>query len=268
LLGNKAERSPLWSGSKGIDPSWLDLTPAAGAIAVASIAVHSTPAYWDSAFALADALEKTDPSRAEMAPLRTRLNLLAAGAGARLEADLWPHILGVTAEILGDASRPGQVTGGLLALHLDSSDAALRLISHTLPRLAKLLDRGRDVVFWQNRSNVLLAWGEEAATAAKGAAANPALSVAACCANWQKAGKPAPQRLGVVWPARCWPLSAGPTAKSAAWSALAEDPPVVWWGWNHENTAVDSVRWRGLDRRVRNFLEQIELVDPSARRRM
>ena len=42
------------------------------------------------------------------APLRTRLNLLAAGAGASLEADLWPHLGGVTAAILGDARQPGR----------------------------------------------------------------------------------------------------------------------------------------------------------------
>jgi hypothetical protein len=242
--------------------------PAAGAVAVASIAIDSSPAYWDSVFALLDGLEKTDRSRAELAPLRTRLNLLAAGTGARLEADLWPHVRGVTAEVVGDVSRPGQITGGLLAIHLDSSDAASKLISLTLPRLAKLLDRGHDFVFWQNARNVVVAWGEDVATAAKRAAANPALSVAACCANWQKAGKPAPQRLGVLWPARCWPLPPGPNTKSAAWSALADDPPVVWWGWNHENTAVESVRWRGLDLRIRNFLERIELDHPSARGRM
>jgi hypothetical protein len=252
----------LWARAAAIDRSWLELMPSTGAIAVVSLAFEASPAYWDSAFALADALEKTDPERAELAPVRTRLNLLAAGAGARPEADLWPHLRGVTAAVLGGAGRPDRPTGGVLALHLDSDDAASRLVSHTFPRLAKLLDRGRELVFWQNGRNVIVAWGEGARTTAKAAAANPALSVAPHCTGWLQAGKPAPDRLCAFWPARCWPLGPEPTTKSAARSVLAEGPPAVWWGWNRETTAVDSVRWPSLDQRTRRFLEQIELKEP------
>ena len=61
--------SPFWIRSASIDRSWLELIPAAGAVAVFSLAVEPSPTYWDSAFALADRLEKTVPDRAELAPL-------------------------------------------------------------------------------------------------------------------------------------------------------------------------------------------------------
>jgi hypothetical protein len=262
---NEGPPAPLWNRSASIDASWLRLMPSTGAMAVVSLAFDPSPAFWDSAFALADALEKTEPDRAELAPLRSRLNLLATGAGARLEADLWPHLRGATAGILADPSRPGRPTGGLLALHLDSDEAALRLVSHALPRLAKLLDRGRELAFWQNGRNVIVVWGDGVSAAAKAAAANPALSVAPLCTRWLEVGKTAPARLAVLWPARCWPLGPGPVARSAAWSALAEDPPAVWWGWNEETKTLDSLRWPLLDQRVRRFLEQIELKEPLAR---
>ena len=190
--------------------------PRAGAIAVVSMAFDPSHAYWEAAFALADALDKSDPGRAELAPVRTRLNLLTSATGARLEADLWPHLKGLTAGVYGEPSRPGRPTAGLLALHVDSDSAALRLVSHTLPHLAKLVPRGQDTAFWRSGLSVLVAWGDGVATNARAAAADTKLSVAPCCTDWQQAGKPAPERLGVFWPARCWPLHAEATAKSAA----------------------------------------------------
>ena len=165
---------------------------------------------------------------------------------------------------MGDPGRPGRPTGGLVALHLDSFDAAFRLVSETLPRFARLIDRGRNVDFWQNGSSVIVSWGEGVSTAAKDAAANPALSVAPQATSWLKSGKPAPQRLGIIWPARCWPLGPDANTKSAAWSVLAEDPPAVWCGWNLETHALDSLRWPSLDRRIHRFLEQIKLDGPPA----
>ena len=49
---------------------------------VVSLAFEPGAAFWDSAFALADRVDRADPSRAGVAPLRTRFNLLAAAAGA------------------------------------------------------------------------------------------------------------------------------------------------------------------------------------------
>jgi hypothetical protein len=264
------KRPPLWNRSASIDPSWLRLMPSSGAIAVVSLAFEPSPAYWDSAFALADRLEKTDPARAGLAPARTRLNLLTSASGARLEADLWPHLRGLTAGVFGEPSGPQGPPGGLLALHLDSDLAARRLVSQTLPRLKKLLPPGQDrnVTYWQSGHNVLVAWSEGILAAARAAAADPGLSVAPLSTTWAQAGKPAPSRLGVFWPARCFSLGSKPNAKGvgdhAAWTVAAEDPPAVWWGWNKENLASDSVQWQALDHRVHRFLGAIELEPPPA----
>ena len=99
-----------------IDPAWLEGIPSAGVMGVISLALDPSAAFWDSAFSLADRLERVDPVRAEVAPLRARINLLAASAGVRPEADLWPHLRGVTASLIGDPSQPGRPTGLLLVL--------------------------------------------------------------------------------------------------------------------------------------------------------
>ena len=224
-----------WKGVAPIDPASLELVPSSGAMAVISLAFRPTPEFWDSAFALADRLEKTDPARAETAPLRLRLNLLAHAAGVRLEADLWPHLRGFTATVLGDPSRPGRPTGGLLALHVVSEAAAVRLLSQSAPGLAKLV--GREVTVWQKGRNVLIAWGNGVEKAAREAAARPVLSIAPLCTARLRGGQPAPDRLVAVWPARCWPLENKPLLQSATWSALVEDPPALWLGWNGKTRA-------------------------------
>ena len=261
--------SPFWIRSASIDRSWLELIPAAGAVAVFSLAIEPSPTYWDSAFALADRLEKTLPERAELAPLRTRLNLLTSASGARLEADLWPHLNGLTAGVFAAPGRPGRPSGAVLALHFDSDQAALRVVSHTWPRLGKLLPGGeeRNLACWQNGHHAIVAWGQDAISGARAAATDPKLSVAPFCTGWTQAGKPAPARLGVFWPARLGLLATEPKANNSpgAWSALTDDPPAVWWGSNRGSAAVDSVRWDGLDGRVRRFLAAIPLEGPPAR---
>ena len=156
----------------------------------------------------------------------------------------------------------GAPNAGVLAFHLDSDNAASRIVSHTLPRLVKLLDRGHKLDFWQNGRSVIVAWGEGASAMAKAAAAHPALSVAPHCTGWLQAGKPAPNRLCAFWPGRCWPLGPDPATASAAWSVLVEGPPAVWWGWNRRSAAVDSIRWPSLNERSRQFLEQLQLKAP------
>jgi hypothetical protein len=253
-----AAGSTLWNGTAPIDPAWLESVPSSGAMAVAMLAFRPTREFWDSAFALADRVEKTDPARAELAPLRTRLNLLAMTSGIRLEADVWPHLSGLTAAVLGDTSRPGRPTGVLLALHLDSEVAAEKLVSQSARGLAKLI--GREVAAWRKGRDVVVAWGNGVATAARDAAARPDLSVAPIYrTSMLQAGKPPPHRLVVFWPARCWPLEKDAFARSPAWSVMTDDPPALWLGWNQENKAIDSINWPGLERRVHRFLEQIPL---------
>jgi hypothetical protein len=255
--------SALREGFAPIDPAWLECIPASGAMAVITLAFRPTREFWDSAFALADRLEKTDPGRAETAPLRARLTLLARTAGVRLEAELWPHLIGLTAGILGERRRPGRPTGAVVALHLDSDTAAERLLTQSGPGLAKLI--GRDVTAWRAGRNIIAAWGNGAEAAARDAAANPERSVAPLCTTWSRAGKPVPHRLAAFWPARCWPLEREALAPWAAWSVLAEDPPALWLGWDEETKSFDTIRWAGLDRRVRRFLDQIPLEQVSAR---
>ena len=74
---------------------------------MASLAIDPDPASWDLAFAAVDRIERVDPARSRLAPLRTRLNLLAMGAGVQLEGDLRPHVCeGFPRASTG--SRPGR----------------------------------------------------------------------------------------------------------------------------------------------------------------
>ena len=110
---------------------------------VISLAIDPSAAFWDSAFALADRVERLDPAKAAVAPLRARFNLLAASAGARPEADLWPHLRGVTVSLKGDPNQPGRITGLLLVLHGNAEPSAERLANEFLPRLGALLPGGK-----------------------------------------------------------------------------------------------------------------------------
>jgi hypothetical protein len=260
-----ARAAALWRGMAPIEPTWLRLLPSSGTMAVLTMAFRPTREFWDSAFELANRLEKTDPAHAETAPVRARLNLLARAAGVRLEADLWPHLKGFTVGVLGEPDRPGRPTGAILAFHLDSEAAAEQLLKQSAPGLAKLL--GREVAAWRNGQDLLVAWGTGVATAAREAAARPERSVAPLCAGALESGKPAPNRLLVFWPARCLPLGNPSITRTTAWSVVADDPPALWQGWNDEKEgkALDSVRWPELKRRIRRFLEQIPPEQISAR---
>jgi hypothetical protein len=268
-------------------------------MAAISLAIEPTAACWDSAFALADRVERIDPARAELFPLRTRVNMLAGPAGAALEADLWPHLIGLTACVLGDPERPGLPTGALLVMHVDADAAAGRLSTEVVPRLGALLagkpalapgDRAaapapgapppaganpaaedprrvaninaRGLFVWRRGRDVLVAWGDDVLPAARSAAAHPVRSIAPLCADWAHAGKPAPKRVGAFWPARCWSPPRDRTGVTPVWRVLADTPPAVWWGWNNAGKSTDSIQCSGLRDAVRRVLERIPL-DPA-----
>ena len=108
---------------------------------------------------------------------------------------------------------------------------------------------------------MLVAWGDDVPAAVRAAAADPRVSVATVCTGWESQGKQAPQRLGAFWPARSWaPPGTGVPVK--AWEALADDPPVLWWGWSARDVAVDTIRWRGLKNRTHRFLDKLP-QDPA-----
>jgi hypothetical protein len=277
-----------------VDPTWLSWVPTRDLMGVVSMALEPGAGFWDWAFAVADRIDRADPSRADAAPLRTRFNLLATAVGAKPEVDLWPHLRGVTACLIGDSSQPGHPGGALVVLHTDGDAGAERLAIDVLPRLTALLAGkksgteplrkvppsqpagsvpagdayrlgtlgGRSLLLlWRGR-DVLIAWGDDALRASSEAAAMPDRSVAPLCTGWVRAGKTPPQRVGAVWPARCWPSVRGLDRTTPAWRALAQGPPMVWCGWTGSSEARDSIHCSGLRQSVRRFLDQLPL-DPS-----
>ncbi len=249
-----------------VDPAWLEGIPSSGVMAVIVLAIDPQPASWDRAFALADRVERVDPARAGLAPLRTRLNLLAAATGVQPEADLWPHLRGVSVCLLTDPATPRRPAGTLVMLHLDEQAQAARLVQEFAPRLARLRpdgaagkDPGRGLSAWRRDRSVLLAWGDHQPLEALQAKVESRHSLAAICCTWDGQGRGAPQRLGAFWPGRLWRIAAGPDATPAALRTLADDPPALWWGWNDAIGAQDCLRWPGLSQRVRQFLETIPL---------
>ncbi|MBX6316436.1 MAG: hypothetical protein IRY99_26515, partial [Isosphaeraceae bacterium] len=59
-----------------------------------------------------------------------------------------------------------------------------------------------------------------------------------------------------LWPGR---LAGLPPALA---SALAEAPPVVWWGRREEEMVLDKIRLAGLHDVVRRFLDRLPLAAP------
>ncbi len=131
------------AGNVTIDQEWLKWIPAGEAVAVASLAVGRGEGYWDAVFALADRIDRADPARAKLVPLRTRINLLASAVGARLEADLWPHLRGVTFGWLANLDQPDHLGRALLVLQMDEERAARQLAEDVLPRLVTLWGKSK-----------------------------------------------------------------------------------------------------------------------------
>ena len=299
LLTRSGPSRPLPAGPAVVDRAWLAWIPAKGAMGAVSIAFESGAAFWDGAFALADRVERADPSRSGVAPLRTRFNLLATAAGTRPEVDLWPHLKGMTAAVMADPNKPGLPGGAVFILHTDADANAERLATDVLPRLVTLVTGknlaarkpagavppktgsgkpagrtperdasqlgtagGRSLLVIRRGRDVVIAWGEDALSASIEAVGRPERSIAPLCAGWERQGKSPPQRLGAIWPARCWPPIRGVDKTSPAWQVLAQDPPAVWWGWTGTDQAHDSIHFVDLRQRVRQFLDQLPL-DPS-----
>ena len=258
-----------------LDPSWLDWVPASGTVAAMALALDPRPEAWDALFAAADRVEKADAARAEVAPLRTRLNLLSLVAGVRPEADLWPRLRGISAGVRADPS--GRIDGSWLALHAQDPAAAERIARRVLPRLATSMGAvpaggpmlpeaegplplgrlsGRPLDLCRRETTVLVAWGEGMLADALDARAHPDRSAGpAIRASW---GTSLPQRAGAFWPSR---LSGRAADGSPTSSALAGAEPTLWWG-SAGATSRDEIRWTGLRGLVRRFLDRLPL-EPS-----
>lgn len=252
LTGAFAAAPPGSSGA--VDPSWLEWVPADRAAMAGALALDPNPGAWDAAFALADRVEMADPARARAGPLRDRLNLAAlASGGVRPEADLWPLLRGVTAAALAEPGS-GRAVGGLLALHAADAEAAERIVRRVVRPLAARWGRPPDVAV--REATVLLAWGAGTLDAARDARDHPGRSIGPTLqAAW---GEARPQRVGAVWLGR---LEA--VARRVPVGALAEAPPVLWWGESHPGGTRDVLRWADLKPAVRKFLDRLPLERPD-----
>lgn len=232
------------SADHSINLSYMESIPTAGAMVAASIAVDPDPSGWDRAFALADRVERVDPARAGVAPLRTRLNLLAIGSGIRWESELRPHLRGISVCVLGTPERAGEMSGMLLVLHLDDAATAASVARRASFRRSSLAIEARDL-------EIRIGWGE-AARRWVVERPEPRDSLSAVFQRRDPTEPDrAPARVGAAWPGR---IRRPTGAIAEAGRTLADDPPIVWRGWDLDGQTRDVVRWDGLGGRVRRFL--------------
>jgi hypothetical protein len=294
-----ADQPSRAAAAASVEPGWLELIPSRNLIAVISLAVEATPQFWDWIFALADRLERVDIARRDVASLRTRFNLVATAAGVRPEADLWPRLRGVTAAAIADSRTRGRVSGGILVLHTDHASSAERLASVFVPRLgaraagnggkgrvpdaAELHPEaggaeaarsayvpprqlatvsGRAIAVCHLNRDVLIAWGDKEVIEILKRPRKVEDSARAVCAGWALENGHGPARVGALWPTRLAPLVAGAAGAASAARILADDPPLVWWGWSESTHAHDIVFWSDLRRRVHRFLSELPLDPP------
>jgi hypothetical protein len=281
--------------STSIDPGWLAWVPASQAVAVVSLALEQGGAYWDGLFALADRVDRADPARANLAPLRTRLTLLATAAGTRLEVDLWPHLRGVTLSALCSFKEPGLLGGAILALHVDDEPSARQIASDVVPRLVnlqrglkerghppargaagskaahdagstRLLGRvsGRPLEVITRGRTVLIGWGEGSLAAAINAADHSEDTVLKLVSSlWPRPEPVRLSRAGVFWPGRMTIPLHGLDGPTPLVQSLAQGPPIVWSGWGTHDQAHDRICWPELQKLVKHFVDSVPL-DPVA----
>jgi hypothetical protein len=242
------------AASRTVEREWLEALPSEGVSAMVSMAIDPDPAAWEFAFAMADRIERLDPARSRLAPLRTRLNVLAMGAGLGLESEIRPHLRGVSACLFAEPEAQGRLDGVLVVLHLDDAAVARRLVERAGPRLGGLAGddaRSRAVTLRPRERNVWIGWGEGARVVSHQDRPAPGRSLGGLCGGWAAEGRRPPVRVGAFWPARIWrpPGMPGSTAH-----ILADDPPVIWWGWSEREREHDLLQWAGLAGRVRAVL--------------
>jgi hypothetical protein len=262
-----------------IEVEWLRWMPASRTAALVCFATGEGAAYWDAGFALADRVDRADPTRAQLAPLRTRVNLLATAAGVRLEADLWPHLRGVTAGLLANPNEPGELAGACLALHMDQEAAAKQLVGDVLPRLVALRNglkastpvateprslgklNGRPLAAASRGRTVIIAWGDGILSASLHCQEHPDQSLL----PYVEPGlKNAPDRLGAFWPGRLRLPIEGLDGSTPLERSLAQGSPILWTGWSEGELARDRVTWPELRPTIHRFLSRIPLEQPGS----
>ena len=216
--------------------------------------------------------------------MRARLNLLAAGVGARLEVDLWPHLRGLTACVMADPHAPGSPTGALVVLHLDGERSADRIATDVLPRLARLstglrpsaappgqaapgeprrigVAAGKPLAVARRGNDALLAWGTRFSIAPRTIEDAGSLGCPPVCDldDSRQAGPSAP---GCVLAGPLLVPGRTSDVPPPAWQVLADGPPVVWWGWDAAAKLRDTIVYPDLRATVHRFLENVPL-DPA-----
>lgn len=260
LVSRFADGRPALLDTAAVDPGWLSWMPADATLAAAALATGRGPAFWDALFEVADRVDRADPARAQLQPLRVRLNLMATLRGVRLEVDLWPLLRGVSAGMLGDPARPGRVAGAILTLHAERSEDAERILRRVVqPALAGAGRIGGKPVEAAARGNtVVVGWGEGMLAAALKSAEDPARGAA----TFIKGDDRPVGRAGVFRANLAdLPSFGGPDSPLSA--TLAEAAPVIWRGGWAGGRAWDVVRWGDLRRSVARFLDRVSQAPPE-----
>ena len=252
-----------------VNPDWLAWVPADRASAAFALAIDPQAENWDAVFQVADRVERVDPLRENIAPLRLRLDLLARTLGVRTDADLLPHLEGITGWFGSDARTIESV---FLMLHLDDEAASGRIFDRVKPlpnsgpvpaprpgqqRWLGLAD-GRAVRLFRFGRSIALTWGDGVIEAALDARDRPDRSASRTLHD--VLSDPRPVSVGLAWPGRL-PGLISPDSPLAR--ALAESRPSTWSGrWQRPTSFRLELAWTGIDATVKRFLDLIPLDPP------
>ncbi len=214
-----------------IDPSWFIL-PNGQPMAEFELAIDSTPEGRDRVFEVIDRVERLRPDRANIAPARVRLTLLAAARGANLETDLWPGLRGISGTITADEGRtPNQ---GMILLHFKDKAAADRG-----EQLVNKLGKGLKVTVDRKATTVGIATSPQSLSVALAADFSRRGPV-------MKLGLDPIERYVAVWPGR-WP--------GLEDEVLAHDgSPILWIGNSSATGLRDQIRFDGSQELIQRML--------------
>jgi hypothetical protein len=251
---------------------WLQPVPdhAAGAFA---LALDRSGEVVSALYRLGDALQKPRAPGERPAPLRTRVNTLAAAAGLFPELELWPRLDGVSGWLA--LGRDKVVDSCAIFLHFHDTRSAEALAHRLTARAALLLKttgppqstlypkragtlatgkvvatlHGRPVGILLRGATLAVTWGEGA--------------LASTRASWQGETPRAfpeiekviaarrPQRLAAIWPGRLLAGSRG-TLRLAV-----ETAPILWSGTTNGAALDDWIEWSNLRATVKAVVDAL-----------
>ncbi len=248
------------------------------------------PDSWDWAFAAVDRVERVDPRAGGRGPVAEPAQ--PDTGGGRREARSGPPPSPARALRLLDrrSGSAGTTDRRAARLHLDDRATAQRLVRESSPRGSPPL-LGTTPTGPARRRRRRGSNGQGCSLggpAPAGQRVGPARDrpgyAAGISGSPGVTGRPRPRATNRSTPAARSPRSAGagpregrpaPAASSPSGrdgsgnrrrspdcprppsSVLADDPPLVWWGWSDPDGEHDLIRWSGLRQRVREFLEAL-----------